>query len=296
MPDQGLAPWVSANDKPTANVGAKPVTGDAAERRLKTEVMLLPSRDRRRIKDLVHNEYDPSEAMANLDLEIRKRYAQPLAIESGEFPDIGSIEARMLPTCYEAGLVNGHAPDAAQFMTIATETFIKEFLSVVFRRTRSNGPGDSGNAGFAAGSAWIQTHKYRRRLRREESALAKGEISRDKSGLLPIEAKSASERRPLDIADLRLALDISDCHLSSFPAVTKSIVYNYREGELEHWNDYTYIDGHKSTIFEDIGVGGIDSHPEPMDIDSEDHGVWEGAENTDMQALDAVLDSCLVGV
>ncbi|RYP76068.1 hypothetical protein DL770_007286 [Monosporascus sp. CRB-9-2] len=340
MPDQGLAPWVSANDKPTANVGAKPVTGDAAERRLKAEVMLLPSRDRRRIKDLVHNEYDPSEAMASmfldhhkgrsarpsevpasanglnkmsefrqplplcevllkrvdLDLEIRKRYAQPLAIESGEFPDIGSIESRMLPTCYEVGLVNGHAQDAAQFMTIATETFIKEFLSVVFRRTRSNGPGDSGNAGFAAGSAWIQTHKYRRRLRREESALAKGEISRDKSGLLPIEAKSASERRPLDIADLRLALDIGDCHLSSFPAVTKSIVYNYREGELEHWNDYTYIDGHKSTIFQDIGVGGIDSHPEPMDIDSEDHGGWEGAENTDMQTLDAVLDSCLVGV
>ena len=56
MPDQGLAPWVSANDKPTTNVGAKPVTGDAAERRLKSEVMLLPSRDRRRIKDLAHNE------------------------------------------------------------------------------------------------------------------------------------------------------------------------------------------------------------------------------------------------
>ncbi|RYP57516.1 hypothetical protein DL769_009431 [Monosporascus sp. CRB-8-3] len=309
MPDQGLAPWVSANDKPTANVGAKPVTGDAAERRLKMEVMLLPSRDRRRIKDLVHNEYDPSEAMASMFLDHHKgRSARPsevpasanglnkMTIESGEFPDIGSIESRMLPTCYEAGLVNGHVPDAAQFMTIATETFIKEFLSVVFRRTRSNGPGDSGNAGFAAGSAWIQTHKYRRRLRREESALAKGEISRDKSGLLPIEAKSASERRPLDIADLRLALDIGDCHLSSFPAVTKSIIYNYREGELEHWNDYTYIDGHKSTIFEDVGIGGIESYPEPMDIDTEDHGGWEGAETTDLQALDAVLDSCLVGV
>ena len=56
MPDQGLAPWVSANDKPTAPVGSKPVTGDAAERRLKGEVMQLPSRDRRRIKDLVQNE------------------------------------------------------------------------------------------------------------------------------------------------------------------------------------------------------------------------------------------------
>lgn len=56
MPDQGLAPWVSANDKPSATTGSKPVSGDAAERRLKGEVMQLPARDRRRIKDLVHND------------------------------------------------------------------------------------------------------------------------------------------------------------------------------------------------------------------------------------------------
>jgi len=56
MPDQGLAPWVSANDKPTAATGTKPVSGDAAERRLKGEIMQLPSRDRRRIKDLVQND------------------------------------------------------------------------------------------------------------------------------------------------------------------------------------------------------------------------------------------------
>lgn len=56
MPDQGLAPWVSANDKPSTAAGSKPVSGDAAERRLKGEVMQLPSRDRRRIKDLVHND------------------------------------------------------------------------------------------------------------------------------------------------------------------------------------------------------------------------------------------------
>jgi transcriptional coactivator HFI1/ADA1 len=56
MPDQGLAPWVSANDKPMAGAGSKPVTGDAAERRLKGEVMQLPARDRRRIKDLVQND------------------------------------------------------------------------------------------------------------------------------------------------------------------------------------------------------------------------------------------------
>jgi transcriptional coactivator HFI1/ADA1 len=56
LPDAGLAPWVSANDKPTTGVGAKPITGDAAERRLKGEVMQLPTRDRRRLKELVHND------------------------------------------------------------------------------------------------------------------------------------------------------------------------------------------------------------------------------------------------
>lgn len=56
MPDQGLAPWVSANDKPAAATGTKPVTGDATERKLKGEVMQLPPRDRRRIKDLVQND------------------------------------------------------------------------------------------------------------------------------------------------------------------------------------------------------------------------------------------------
>lgn len=50
LPDQGVAPWVSANEKPT--VLSKPVSGDAAEQRLKTEVMQLPARERRRLKEI----------------------------------------------------------------------------------------------------------------------------------------------------------------------------------------------------------------------------------------------------
>jgi hypothetical protein len=50
LPEQGVAPWVSANDKPM--VLSKPVSGNAAEQRLKTEVMHLPARDRRRIKEV----------------------------------------------------------------------------------------------------------------------------------------------------------------------------------------------------------------------------------------------------
>ena len=49
-PEPGVAPWVSSNDKPVTV--AKPVSGDVAEQRLKTEVMQLPARDRRRLKDV----------------------------------------------------------------------------------------------------------------------------------------------------------------------------------------------------------------------------------------------------
>lgn len=57
-PDHGFASWVSANDKPTM-ASSKQVSGDATEQRLKSEVMQLPSRDRRRLKDVSMNSVSP---------------------------------------------------------------------------------------------------------------------------------------------------------------------------------------------------------------------------------------------
>ncbi len=239
----------------------------------------------------------------DFDLEIRKRYAQPLAVESGEFPDVSNIEGRMLPLCYEAGLVSGHVPDAAQFMSIATETFIKEVMSSIFSRTRSNGPGDSGNAGFGPGGAWIQTHKYRQQLAKEEAAFQRGEVTRDKSGLLPIESKAASERGPLGMADLRIALDIGDCGMGNFPVIARSVIYGYKEGELENYDDYTWIDGRDRITDLDVEMtgtngskaenlpNGVNHHTDPMDLDNDTW--WEGADPADGDFLDSVLDSCL---
>ncbi|EFX02578.1 transcriptional co-activator [Grosmannia clavigera kw1407] len=344
MPDMGLAPWVSANDKPSGGLGGKPASGDAKERRLKGEIMLLPNKDRRRIKDLVHNDFDPYDALSsvftdqhrsrplrivadvpnsaggginrmNLDLEIKKRYAQPLAVESGEFPDTSNIESRMLPFCYEAGLVSGYAPDAAQFMCIATETFIKEALSAIFSRTRSNGPGELGSAGFG-GNNWVQTRKYRRQLTREEESAMRGETQRDKMGLLPVEAKAAGERGPLGLAELRIALEMGDCGLTQFPVIGHSLMYNYHEGELENWDDYTWIDGGQdhepasmangtagaqqagSAAGSDVLIktgGSLTNGAEFadfMDVDSTEMW-WEGADTFDGDLLNGVLDSCL---
>jgi len=209
----------------------------------------------------------------------------------------------MLPICYEAGLISGHSNDTAQFMTVATESFIKDVLASIFSRTRSNGPGDSGSAGFGGGAGWVQTHKYRRQLAREEDAAMRGEITRDKSGLLPIEAKAAGERGPLGMADLRIALEMGDCGTATFPIIAQSLMYSYREGELENWEDYTWLDGQERAPAGNLpnvgsGTNGLDKlltngvdHGDAMEVDDEFY--WEGANPEDGEFLDSVLDSCL---
>jgi transcriptional coactivator HFI1/ADA1 len=255
--------------------------------------------------------------MIDWDLEIRKRYAQPLAAESGEFPDTSTIESRMRPICYDTGLVSGHSVDAAQFMSVATETFTKQFLSSVFDKTRSNGPGSGGSAGSGGGANWVTTHKYRVQLEKEEELWLKGEIQRDKSGLLPVEAKAASERGPLGMADLRTALEVGDCGLGSMPLTIHRIMFDYREGELDGWDDYTILQENGRAVSadldsEDIVMGGlsgthinavngasaisipngINGHHEDDFGDTNDYG-WEGSSLMERDSLNSLLDSCL---
>jgi transcriptional coactivator HFI1/ADA1 len=235
-------------------------------------------------------------------LEIRKRFALPLAVESGEFPDVSSVEGRMLPFCYEAGLVSGHTPEAAQLMMIATETYMKEILSTVFSRTRSNAPGGLGSTSLSVGTTWVQTHAYKKQLAIEEDACRRGEITRDKYGLLPVEAKAAGERGPLGLADMQLAMELADIGTSNFPVIATTISHGYREGELESWDDYTWLPGAEAVAKESDGpvlpvTNGVppaelhNGHDDTMDIDTETW--WEGAEAHDNGALDFVLDSCL---
>lgn len=207
----------------------------------------------------------------------------------------------MLPICYESGLTSGHVGDASYFMSVATETFIKEVLSSVFNKTRSNGPGATGSAGTGGGANWIQSHKYRAQLVREEEAFLKGEVQRDKNGLLPIEARAASERGPLGMADFRTALEVADCGLGQMPVVVQQIMYGYREGELETWEEYSFPENYvHGKIVEDIdgdvemggmngtnGVNGINGHAE------DDDWGWEGGNPEENTSLDSLLDSCL---
>jgi transcriptional coactivator HFI1/ADA1 len=215
----------------------------------------------------------------------------------------------MLPICYETGLVSGHASDASHFMSVATETFIKEVLSSIFSKTRSNGPGVLGSAGTGGGATWIQSHKYRTQLEREEEAFLRGEVQRDKNGLLPTEAKAASERGALGMADVRTALEMGDCGLGQMPVVIRQIMSGYREGELEAYNDFSWPSGYgpqtgiDEALDEDVkmgnmnganGINGLNGLKETHDLPTElDDFGWEGGELESKTALDNLLDSCL---
>lgn len=194
-------------------------------------------------------------------------------------------------------------------MSVATETFIKEVLSSIFSKTRSNGPGVLGSAGTGGGATWIQSHKYRTQLEREEEAFLRGEVQRDKNGLLPTEAKAASERGALGMADVRTALEMGDCGLGQMPVVIRQIMSGYREGELEAYNDFSWPSGYgpqtgiDEALDEDVkmgnmnganGINGLNGLKETHDLPTElDDFGWEGGELESKTALDNLLDSCL---
>lgn len=218
---------------------------------------------------------------ADWELEIRKRYAQPLAAETGEFPDAESIHARMVPICYEESLPSGANIACADFMTTATETFVKEVLSAVFSRTRCNGPSGTING--------MMTRKYRQQLEQEELAYTRGEITKDTAtGLLPVEAKEASTRKPLSVRDLRLTIELGGGVLGHMPLITDQIMGGYFEDELETENQ-----GLENGTDDIVDIKGADA--DEMDLDDLDDSLsdWEGGAAADREQLGSLLDECL---
>lgn len=219
---------------------------------------------------------------ADWELEIRKRYAQPLAAETGEFPDAESIHSRMIPICYEESLPSGAGMPCAEFMAIATETFVKEVLSAVFSRTRSNGPSGTING--------MMMRKYRQQLEREELAYTRGEIAKDTAtGLLPVEAKEAGLRRPLGVRDLRLTLELGGGVLGHMPLIIDQIMGGYFEDELETEKQDRLESGGADLI--ETKDAGLDA----MDVDELDDSLsdWEGGTAADRDQLGSLLDECL---
>ena len=193
----------------------------------------------------------------------------------------------MVPICYEEGIVAGAHDGTAQFMNVATETFIKEVLSGIFGRTRSNGPN------------YIMTSTYKRQLEREEGSWLRGEVQKNGNSLLPVEQAAASQRPALGMSDLRLALEMGDMYLGQMPLIVERIMSGYLEGELE--DD---LKAYQEDADEDVhmvnGDGAVNGSS-ALELSSgkgppaEDSALaeWEGGDISAQGELKSLLDNCL---
>ena len=231
------------------------------------------------------------------DLEIRKRYSQPLASETGEFPDTDSIQARMLPICYEEALPNGCAPSCAEFMATATEQFLKEVIGEMTSRTRSN------IVAGGVGGGTVMTRKYRKQLNRETSAFENGKVQKaPMSNLLPVEAKEAATRRALGTGDFRIALEVGTGSLGQMPEVVSNVMGGYPEGVLEGQGRQSYANGNTQEAGDALlvkplvnGILTNGAHVNGNTASKNEIEVpgWQGTGDEDHKQLFSVLDDCL---
>ena len=208
----------------------------------------------------------------NWDIEIRKRYTQPLYSETHEFPDAATIHARIVPICYEESVPSGTSMECAELVAIATETYVKNTLHEVYNRVRVNGPRYDNDA-----AEGVMTAKYRRRVIKEEAENKAGKLLRDRDNdLLPTEAKEAEGRKPLGIGDLKLANRVGPGLWNGMPMIGANINHSlfdidYDEGpalrEQERHGSFAarQINGHSN---------GVHDQDDAMDVD--DDMTWEG--------------------
>ncbi|KAH0008795.1 putative transcriptional co-activator, partial [Aureobasidium melanogenum] len=318
-PPEPVASWVLATDAPASASANKSVSqggGDKAEERLKREVMALSARDRRRIKSAKDNlpavpppgplrenatyataltvpitssqipDAIPTNATSlsktNWDLEIRRRYAVPLASETLDFPSRADIQARIEPICYEEGVGLSAVPMTsaalqaiAELVEIATETYIKEKLTNWFSATRSNAPGDLGPT----------TAKFKAQMRSEEEAVDRGQLSRSAAGYLPCEQEALARREPLSMDEVRMSMRLDETRQRIDPFLAQEIMDNVEMDMVDTPMAMTNGDHHDDDKKQADG--------DAMMIDEDDDLGWEGATAADRDELFGVLDSVL---
>lgn len=333
-PPSEVAPWVVATDKPAAtakSAGAGSGTNDKFEERLRSEVMQVHARDRKRIKSAkelahpvndgmkdmqdYHNELgsrQPQQAQqsepqsatgtgpsglakTNWDVEIHRRYAQPLASELLEFPSQHEIISRIEPICYEEGLTNGvqqgMMQPCAELIEQACEVWIKEFIGDVLNKTRSNAVGGRGG---------IQTAKFQRQLRKEEEEAELGIVQRTAGGLLPVEVESQLKQKPVTMQDLALCVRLGSKFLKRDRYLSERILL-HRQPEMHPNATNPTLNGNGPSAFALMlnggGAGQGNMHgqdDDAMAVDEENEfGAFRGTGEADFAAGMSALDDCL---
>ena len=183
----------------------------------------------------------------------------------------------MLPICYEEGITAGCANGCADLMNVATENYVKELISNILMRIRSNG------------DHYVKTATYRQQLQREEDAWLQGGVTRSSGGLLPVEVIASEARYPLGLGDMRLALNLGDAYIGQSPLMTEKIASGeYSKGEESRaTSEKQSLDG-AAISFRNKAVN--PSAANQLTAEDQD---WPRGMLSDRQALNVVLDDCL---
>lgn len=298
VPPSDVAPWVVATDKPSTAKNAGAVgANDKAEERLKREIMALAPKDRRRVKqvkpdanarpagglkeiqdyriELVSRSTDTQKTGTNWDTETRRKYIQPLAAETLEFPSVSDMQNRIEPICHDEGLLGSTQATTqacAELLEQAAEAYVKTILGELQSRTRSNR------------TDCIHTAKYRNQLRQEQSELERGTLQKTVNGLLPAESDLQSKRDPLASTDMRLAVEMRDPFLIKDRFLAEKTM-------LDRWPglpDVIETNGDSSS-----NTNAMDSLSVADELASADMPVWQGATKEATNNLMSVLNECL---
>ena len=223
----------------------------------------------------------------NWELEIRKRYTQPLFAETMEFPDQNTVYARMVPMCYESGVTNGTSINCAELVVVAVGTHIKNILHDAFNRVRVNGPTyDNGHAGGP------MTAAYNRQVLREDTLVKAGKLLRSRDDdLLPVESKEAQSRRPLGLSDIKLASKVGPTFWNGKPLVGLSLENTIFDNDIDEWYAQQIEEPEVNGL---VNGHDVESSEDEMDLDDDDDDFgWAGAGAADQAAMRSILGDCL---
>ncbi|KAL8930850.1 MAG: hypothetical protein Q9208_000391 [Pyrenodesmia sp. 3 TL-2023] len=227
----------------------------------------------------------------NWELEIRKRYLQPLSSETFEFPSSSDLHLRMQPICYEESLPNGCPVDCADFMSAALEHYMKSVISNIIGRVRSDLPPLN-----SVGGGVIRTATHAANATANAGGNNKGAKAK----------KEAPEA--LGVHDMRVAVSVGGWgELAQMPTVVLGLMNGWNEGVLEGWaydqdGDEQSVDddemqragkrpGRRPTV--DGYTNGFEGYGDDGGEDEEQSWGWGGGSGGELKVLGGLLGECL---
>jgi transcriptional coactivator HFI1/ADA1 len=184
----------------------------------------------------------------------------------------------MLPICFEEGIFNGFGNGAPDFMNLATETHVKNWLTRLFTSTRTNGKN------------YVKTSGFKRRCIREESAFHRGDLRKSHTGLLPIEQEMERNRAPLSTKDIRMSIDLGGPSFGRrIPRALKVVESLGIDDESVQREQETKTPKKAAMLPPKPILNGLTNG---VHEDDDDCG-WLGGSKKDRMGLNSILEECL---